>query len=343
MSPFATLEQDSAGFMRSCAVAAMAELDVPTVLLEHGNSLGVQELATLCHCERRSLEYLLDALAALGYLKKIKGFGQASYAVSSDYQKLLDSREQTSYMPMLRHRACMLRSWARLSFAVKEGRPQKDADRSFLGEDKDKVSFISAMDAIGQRLVTKTMEQLEQAGLFRELPAKLRLLDIGGASGTYTLAFLQRLPESFAWIFDLAEGLKQAKKRFGDSEYAKRVTLVEGDFFKVALPKGFDFAWLSAIIHQLSREESRALYAKIADALLPKGILAIRDFVMDELRLNPLDGTLFGLNMLVATAGGRVYTFEEIAEDLNAAGFTDAKLLIDDQSMSSVVTARKIA
>ena len=54
-------------------------------------------------------------------------------------------------------------------------------------------------------------------------------------------------------------------------------------------------------------------------------------------------GALFAVNMLVGTQGGGTYTFEEIREDLEAAGFTDAALLRRDEGMHSIVTARKPA
>ena len=341
MSSLELLDQDSAAFMRASVVAAMAELDLSTAILKHGNSASLEELAKACACDPRGLEALLDALSALGYLSKDGSASQARYAVAQDYTELLDSRKADSYMPMLRHRASMLRSWAHLVWAVQDGRPKKSMAKSFLGPETDSISFISAMNAIALRLTDQTMAELQKSGVLAALPADARILDIGGASGTYTLAFLKQLPKASACIFDLPAGISQAKKRFLGSEYADRVRLVEGDFTRTDLPQSYDFAWLSAIIHQLGRQESQALYAKIYAALKPCGLLAIRDFVMDESRTSPADGTLFALNMLVATEHGRVYTFAEISEDLSASGFIEIKKVVDVPTMSSVVLARK--
>ncbi len=341
MTSLELLEQDSAAFMRASVVAAMAELDLCTIILQQDNSASLEALAQACGCDLRGLEALLDALSALGYLRKTSVGSQARYAVAHDFMELLDSRKADSYVPMLRHRACMLRTWSHLVWAVQTGRPMKGSAKSFLGPEADSVSFISAMNAIALRLTDQTLAALEKAGVLAALAPTVRILDIGGASGTYTLAFLQKLPKASACIFDLPAGIAQAKKRFSGSQYADRVSLVEGDFTKRPLPAGYDFAWLSAIIHQLGRQECRALYAKIFEALNPSGMLAIRDFVMDEQRTSPVDGTLFGLNMLVATEHGRVYTMAEMTEDLRAVGFTDIKKAVDVPSMSAVVTAKK--
>jgi hypothetical protein len=109
------------------------------------------------------------------------------------------------------------------------------------------------------------------------------------------------------------------------------------------LPSGADLAWVSAIIHQNSREENRALYRRVAEALGGGGQIFIRDFVMDDSRTVPAAGALFAVNMLVATPGGNTYTLSEIREDLESAGFTDVQLVRRDNGMHSVVRGRRPA
>ncbi|MBQ7606917.1 MAG: methyltransferase domain-containing protein [Desulfovibrionaceae bacterium] len=330
------LENDSSAFMSSSVLAALAELDVATALLQCENSATAAGVAKKCSCDNRGMEVLLDALSALGYLTKSDG-EPPLYSVAAPFLQLLDSRNQASYIPMLRHRALLMRSWSKLSFAVKFGEPQKE--ESFLGEAEDSVSFIQAMNAIAIHCVQDTVENLRP--LLESLPDEATILDIGGASGTYTEAFLHCLPNSRATLFDLPIGISQAKKRFHNSALKARVTLLEGDFTKTGFPHGFDFAWISAIIHQMDRMESRSLYEKTFQALTRGGVVAIRDFVMDESRTNPEAGALFGVNMLLKTKHGRVYTFREIEEDLRMVGFTDVRHFLPSQTMSAVVTAIK--
>jgi len=167
------------------------------------------------------------------------------------------------------------------------------------------------------------------------------LLDVGGASGTWTLAFLRAVPAAKATIFDLPDACEQARRRLAGSEFANRVTLVAGDFYVDELPSGADFAWLSAICHQHSRADNRALFAKTCRALVPGGRIAIRDVVMEPCRTEPLDGALFAINMLVNTDAGGTFTFEEYADDLRAAGFEEPRLQVKHEAMNSVVVARK--
>jgi len=100
-------------------------------------------------------------------------------------------------------------------------------------------------------------------------------------------------------------------------------------------------AWVSAIVHQNSRRQNRELFAKIHAALADGGRILIRDVVMDESHILPQYGALFAVNMLVHTPAGGTFTFDELSEDLQSAGFTDATLLNPDEFMNAVVKTCK--
>ena len=102
----------------------------------------------------------------------------------------------------------------------------------------------------------------------------------------------------------------------------------------------YDLALLSAIIHQNSYEQNKALYGKIYRALGSGGRIVVRDHVMSADRTQPLEGALFAVNMLAGTEGGRTYTFDEIKEGLTAVGFTRINL-IQTKGMFSLVEGFK--
>jgi ubiquinone/menaquinone biosynthesis C-methylase UbiE len=201
--------------------------------------------------------------------------------------------------------------------------------------EEDQRAFIGAMHVVGRKL------SQEIAGAYDQKPFK-RLLDIGGGSGTYTIAFLKKNPMLTGVIFDLKNVIPMAEERMNAEGLTKRVELVAGDFYHDDLPRDCDLALLSAIIHQNSPEQNRALYRKIFQALLPGGRLLMRDFVMDESRTHPPEGALFALNMLVNTPGGDTYTFREIKHLLEKAGFVEVKMIrTGQQIMDCLVEAKK--
>ncbi|MGC8643030.1 MAG: methyltransferase [Isosphaeraceae bacterium] len=314
-----------AGYQPACVVGAAAELEVFSALGDQ--SLSSAELTSRLEVNPRALTMLLDALAALGVLEK-EG---ERYQVPVELRPLLRSDGPETYLPMIWHRMVILRGWANLAWTVKAGIPAP-RPASIRGAAADSAAFIAAMHSVSGPLA---------AGLVARFgpPPFTQLLDVGGASGTWTLAFLRARPGTRAVIFDLPHAIDQAQARFAGTEFADRVSFSPGDFYQDELPKGADLAWVSAIVHQNSRSQNRELFAKVHRALTPGGLIGIRDIVMEPDRTRPVEGALFAINMLVNTPSGTTFTFAELAEDLQAAGFHDPKLAIQDKAMSSVVTA----
>jgi hypothetical protein len=63
---------------------------------------------------------------------------------------------------------------------------------------------------------------------------------------------------------------------------------------------------------------------------------------MEETHTQPVAGALFAINMLVATEGGGTFTFNELREDLECAGFDQVVLMRQDEGMNSVIVAHKM-
>ena len=236
-------------------------------------------------------------------------------------------------LAMAQHQANCLRHWAQLAKVVKTGQPA-DRTPSVRGEAGDQQSFIGAMDNLSAPTAAQVIQAVQPL-LFHHL------LDIGGASGSWTIAFLRACSSAQATIFDLPPVIAMAQRRIAAAGLSGRVKFVAGDFMADALPPGADLAWVSAIVHQNSRAQNRFLFAQAFQALVPGGRLAIRDILMEESRVQPVAGALFAVNMLVATAGGGTFTFAELREDLTAASFVDVTTLRRDEAMNSIVVAKK--
>ena len=320
------------GFQGPCVLGAAADLDVFNLLAEAPRTAA--ETAVKLRCDVRGMTILLDALSSMGVLVKTADRYEVAPALASF---LVDASPQ-SVAAMLRHHANCLRRWSRLAWVVQSGGPA-DAGPSVRGPEADQASFIEAMNVVSNVVAD---------GLIREInPGGFRcVLDVGGASGTWTLAWLKAEPAARAIVFDLPAVTAMARERIEQAGFAERVDFAAGDFYTDPLPGGADLVWLSAIIHQNSRDENRALFESIARSieagppLGDGGLLLIRDVVLDESRTTPPAGAMFAVNMLVATAGGNSYTLSEICDDLTSAGFSDVKLIRPDEGMHSIVSAR---
>lgn len=316
-------------YQGAAVLAAAADLGLFDALDSRPKTAA--ELARRLRCNLRGLSTLLDALAALRLLRKTG----TRFSLAAGVGEFLTAGGRQSQLAMAQHQANCLRRWAQLAVVVKSGRPARRSP-SVRGEKGDLAAFIGAMHNIAAPNADRVIRSVRPKA-FRHL------LDLGGASGTWTAAFLRSCPAARATLFDLPPVIPLARRRLTDAKLINRVELAAGDFMKDRLPAGADLAWVSAIVHQNSRAQNRVLFRKIFRALLPGGRIVIRDFVMSRERELPAAGALFAINMLVATSGGGTFTFAELREDLAHAGFAAARLLRQDGTMNSLVSAVKPA
>ena len=153
-----------------------------------------------------------------------------------------------------------------------------------------------------------------------------RMLDLGGGSGAYSIAFAKAAPALRAEIVDLPEVLPITQDHIRKAGLADRITTRAGDMLTVPLESGsYDLVLLSAICHMYSPEENQKLFERAYAALAPKGRLVVSDFILEADKTAPRFAALFALNMLVATRAGASYSEPEYEAWLKQAGFAETK------------------
>lgn len=318
----------SGAFLLPRILISAAELDLFSKI--EGHSRTVDELCESEGWDARGLKILMDALAANGLLSVAS---DGRYGVPHSLVGMLSKTGREAVLPMILHRGRMWESWSNLTEIVQTGynpNPIGIAART----EEDMESFIGAMAVVGRIMADRIAESVD-------LTAFTSLLDVGGGPGTYCIAFLKGAPHMRATVFDLPQVVTMARQRLAEVGLLDRVKIVPGDYMVDELPPGHDLALLSAIIHSNSRETNRKLYEKVFRALGPGGTVLIRDFILDETRTSPPDGAVFAVNMLVATREGNCHTFEEIREDLESAGFVNARMILEGKRMDQLVAATR--
>lgn len=313
-------------FMRSRIILTAAELDLFTAIDDgYSTAAGIAQKSGLA---LRPLTRVLDCLVTFGYLAK-KG---NDYSLAGE-GAALSSRHSGSSLPMILHMNRLWDSWSDLTEVVRKG-PGAGPEFPKVMDKDSRRAFIGAMHVIARTLSEDIAGSLDLAGFNK-------LLDIGGGSGTYTIAFLKHNSRMRAVLFDLEDVIEMARERVEAEGFIARTELVAGDFYRDELPAGCDLALLSAIIHQNSPEQNLELFRKIFRALEPGGMLVIRDHIMDESRTWPPEGSLFAINMLVNTVGGDTYSMGDAERILTDAGYRDIRLARSGERMDCLVTAKK--
>ncbi len=314
-------------FMECKILHSAADLNLFTLFTQ--NKLTADEAAGKTGADPRALSMLLDALASMGLLKKDK---QTYWCEGSVAERLSES-SPVSILPMVRHMASLWARWSCLTDIVR-GTAGAKSEFDFVRSPEELRSFIGAMHVVAAPMANQIVESVDAR-------SSRALIDVGGGSGSYTIAFLRAIPEMKATLFDLPEVVEMARERLSQEGLIDRVNLAAGSFYEQELPAGHDLALLSAIIHSNSPEQNQDLYNKVFRSLNNGGRILIRDYVMNQDRTYPKAGAVFAINMLAGTSGGRNYTFEEIEASLSKAGFTRIRLLRKGEHMDAVVEAFK--
>ncbi|OKY74353.1 MAG: SAM-dependent methyltransferase [Desulfobulbaceae bacterium DB1] len=299
------LLRTSTAYWQACALQAGVRLGIFTVINKESRSLS--HIAAAIKADERGTEYLLNALAAMGLLKKEGDL----YTNGSAAREYLSSHSPEYIGHIIQHHHHILDGWAQLHEAVATGHPVEM--RSY-GDDVERESFLMGMFNLAMGIAPALVSQVDLLG-------RRRLLDLGGGPGTYAIHFCLANPDLAAVVFDRPTtepfALKTVK-RFG---LADRIAFHGGDFHLDPIPgPAFDAAWLSHILHSSGPAECRKIIKKTAAALEPGGLIMIHEFILDDSKDGPEFPALFSLNMLVNNEDGRSYSEEEIRAMLEAAG-----------------------
>lgn len=297
------LMQRLRAFQESRILLTAIELDLFTAV---SAPAPAAEIAARLGSDPRATEMLLNALAALGLLTKRDGVFHntpvaARYFVqgSPDYAR-----------PALMHTVHLWNTWSNLTRKV-----CPDAEKFAMDWTE---AFIAAMHLNARFRAPVVAEAVGIAGV-------RRMLDVGGGSGAYSIAFARANPELRADILDLPEVLDIAKRHIQEAGLGERISTVAGDLRKDKLGEGYDLVLLSAICHMLSVEENQDLIRRCFEALAPGGRIVIQDFILEADKTAPRTAALFSINMLVGTSEGASYSEPEYAGWLGAAGFSDIR------------------
>ena len=294
------------------ALGAAVELD----LFSHiaAGKTGAQQVAAAAGASEHGTRRLLDTLCGMGYLKKS---GQRYKLQRSAAEHLV--RGKPLYMgDAAMIGKMMMGSWSMLAEVVRSGRPFQ-AGGSAQEREAFFAKLVPAIFPAGFLAATVAVKRLPAATRRRIS----RILDIGAGAASWSIPFAKALKRARVTVADypaVTQVARQYAERFG---VAGRYDYLEGDFREVDFGTGtFDLAILGHIIHGEGAEWSKPLLKRISQALIDGGMLLIGEFIPNDERSGPAGPLLFGLNMLINTPAGDVFTMREYREWLKEAGFS---------------------
>ncbi len=294
------------------------------------------EAASWLKANDRATGIFLNGLAALGLLVKEVDYFRNS-AIASRYLVRGKDEYRGAIIKHMEH--TWDRGWNDLQNTVLLGRPteadpEKWVDKKTERDEKEVRAFICGMDAIARDLAPKVSAVLD-------LKKVSRLLDLGGGPATYAIAFAQANPHLQATVFDLPRPIIIAQEQIAKHRLTGRIATLAGNFLEDDIGSGYDFIWVSQILHSHDEKQCHLIIGKCVHALNLGGTLAIQDFYLNKDGASPLGPAMFGVHMLAVTPRGRAYTWGEVAEWMAQAGLSPAEHIRYDQGEASFLTAKK--
>ncbi len=151
------------------------------------------------------------------------------------------------------------------------------------------------------------------------------LLDVGGGTGLYAIACLQRFPRLRAVVWDRPEVLKIAAEMAERYGVADRLECRPGDMFADPVPTGCDAVLLSNVLHDWDVPQCQELIARCAAALPTGGQLLVHDVFLNDALDGPLAIALYSAALFGMTEG-RAYSEAEYRAWLQAAGLVPGRV-----------------
>jgi len=303
------LMQTARGYRTAQILFSCVELGVFEAVAAGAHTAN--EIAVVIQSDVRGTELVLNTAVALGWLEK-----RENLFFNAPIAKTCLVRGGSGFIAdTLKLESAFYRRWEHLANAVKTGQRPEENVRDEKPEDWVR-RFEYALYAMARPVAPFIADALP-------LPEDrdLRVLDVGGGHGGYSIAIAQRYPRVLATVFELPRVVPVAREIIAQAGMSERVSVREGDLQCDDLGHGYDVVLVFGVLNGEPPEGRAALIAKVFAALKPGGRIVLRDFVLDPDRAGPPEATIFALQMLLATNAGGLDTRDEWTCWLSTAGF----------------------
>lgn len=285
------------------------------------NKLNVSQIADRVGVLPRSIELISEILTILGFLNKKNGV----YSLSQTSKTYLMPSSQF-YWGALLESFRKIEEHQKILNAIKLGSNQLlYENKTFTDMWKEGSLTLEAASFFTKKMHATIFAPATIAiekGVFKSTK---NLLDVGGGSGCFSIAFLKRYPKHKATIFELPVVCEIARQYIEEYNLSNKIITHAGNFFNSKMwPTGHDGVLLSQILHDWPEEYCKKILKNSYDSLSDGGTIYIHEMLLDE-RKSPLAVSCFDLLMFI-NHKSQQFTKKKIFELLKLAGFKNCKI-----------------
>lgn len=295
----------ASGFMAAKHLFAANELGLFEALADAPAT--IESLAARTGLTLRAARISADAMVALGLLERQGD----TYSNGETAAAFLTGRGPADLRPFLHF-------WDKISYPAWCGL----ADALGKGPSQEIFELDDALQEVASAGIEAVL-----AGPARALPEAFdfsshhRLLDVGGGTGSWSIAAAQRCQHLQAAVFELPTVAKVARQRVASAGLSSRIDVLTGDAMSGALPSGYDVFLLANLIHYWSPQDNRALLQRVRSAAEAGSHLLLADFWTNPTHTEPLHAAMMAGEFAVHVRDGDVYSVDEIHAWLDETGW----------------------
>jgi SAM-dependent methyltransferase len=280
------------------------------------------EIAAQTGFDADALDRILRLLAAHGvFVRSADGryeHSAASRLLRTDEPKSLRSYVRMGGMPAFWDR------FTELGRTARTGRREHDMTSlvEYFATHSDEAAIFNAA------MVSKSRTVLPAVAAAYDFSSFATIADIGGGRGHLLKLILERAPRAHGFLFERPHVL-------ADTEPARRLTLVGGDFFADPLPAA-DLYLLMEVLHDWDDADATRILSAVRRAARPGARVLIVEILVPDTP-GPHSGKTRDIIMLAVT-GGRERTEAQHSALLAEAGF-ELERVVQTASEYSLVEA----
>lgn len=300
------------GYQRSAALKSAIELDVFTAIDEGDHTAAA--VAKRSGASERGVRILCDYLTVVGLLKKADGAYQLTPESATFLSKrspaYLGTTAKFLLLPEVKANFDCLTETVRRGGVSATGNTVADENPIW-------VEFARAMAPMMMPAAHAIADLVAASST-----GAVRVLDIAAGHGMFGITLAQRNPRAEIVAVDWAPVLAVAQENARHNGVQDRYRTLPGDAFKVDFGVGYDVALVTNFLHHFDQTTCTKFLQKINHALKPGGHVVVLEFVPNPDRVSPPIPAGFSLTMLAGTPKGDAYTFAELHQQLEGAGFS---------------------
>ena len=274
-------------------------------------------VAEECRCHPRSMELLLNACVALGFLKKT-GDKYENTALTTTY--LVESSRATYMKSLVDMQGRLAETASKLTESI---RTDKAARKRYI--DPQAESYHTLQFSQASYIYAPMLPD------YLDLSGRQKLFACGHVAEALAIRWVEKTPGLKAVIFsDNENRAKTIEVLITERSLSGRMVSVMGDYYRDSFGEGNDVALFVNDLQIYDNRDNhrglRLLLTKAYESLVKGGLVVVAGYILNDAKTGPYHTTLFQANSVIMDTSILIASAEELEKIMKEVGFVEPQV-----------------